>query len=188
MNKKEYMMLKDSKLLNERGVSLIECMVAFLIFSFVAAGLYAASLAGENSWVINNARLQMQKELRNARDRIKNDLQQANSTEINNAEVSGFDKDSVEFFLPNPGESSGFNDDQKISYQLGGTDNDELHRVLIDFSNSSNNTDYIIAHDIQSLDFDESLGPVSVTITAQKTTEKGQDLSYTVEFEVNPRN
>jgi len=166
------------------GFTLMEMLITIMLFSFIMAGVYAVTAAGENSWQVNQVKIELQQEMRKAMDNMIHELRQAGDSSIVNVPADNTWYTTVTFRTP-AGVSSGsinWNADT-IQFVRGGANNEYLQRV-----SSSTKT---ICQDMQSLQFRrQSTSPdiLEVAMQAQKNTVKGAVVNYDLNFSIQLRN
>jgi type II secretory pathway pseudopilin PulG len=70
------------KRIGQKGVTLVEMLLAVVIFMFMSAGLTAALLAGRSAWLVNENSSIVQQQARNALLMLAKDLRQASGVSI----------------------------------------------------------------------------------------------------------
>lgn len=171
--------------LNHRGFSLAETLVTVFIFSLLAAGLWAITLAGERSWQANRTKVELQQDMRKAMEAMINELREAGPASISNVPANNTAYTTITFQIPS-GVSFGQVtwDPNSIQYVLGGSPATQLRRV-------SGGTTKVLANNVQSLQFQRfSADPerMLVTMQGQKNTVKGDAVGYNLAFEIQLRN
>jgi len=164
---------------------MVEVMVVVVLFVFIASGIYAIAAIGQNCWEVNNARIELQQELRKAQDWMINDLRQAGDSSITNVPADGNWYTNITFKTP-AGVSAGslqWNTDS-IQFIRGGTGSKQLHRI-------TGGTTKILAQNMQALQFrreSTSSHILEIAMQAQKPTEHGRTVNYVLSFAIQLRN
>jgi prepilin-type N-terminal cleavage/methylation domain-containing protein len=158
-----------------QGMTMAEVLISAIIFSVVLAACYALLIAGSDSWETNEAKIELQQELRKAVDWIAQDLRQAGSVSITNVPADGAWYTLITFRKAS-GVSGGSVvwDTDATKYSLGGTDSAQLQRQV------GSQTPRVIAQNFQSLQFrrqSASADVVDVAMQAQKKTPRGKNLT-----------
>lgn len=162
-------------LVTRKGLSLVEVLVTVVLLSFIMGVCYALLISGSDSWETNNARVELQQELRKGTDWITRDLRQAGSASITDVPANGTTYTSITFYKG--AGASGGNlvwDSNTTKYLLGGSGSTQLQRQI------GAQTPAVVAQDIQVLQFSRSSSNpnvVNVTLQAQKATPRGKNLS-----------
>jgi len=183
------MRMKEAKIKKElsRGFTLLEVMVTVLILSFLVGALYVSMNAGQRTWEVNRAQIDLQRELRKSMEQIKKDLFETGSAAIVDVPADDVWYTSITFHIPNTAlNGSILWESNTFQYILGGTGLTELHRI-----NSMGPATDIVAHDIQSVQFRrQSATPniMEVALVGEDITLKGNSLTYQLNFELELRN
>ena len=152
--------MKIKKINNASAMTLIEIMVALLIFSFVVSGVYTAFMVGNRSWLIQMNNVALQQEVRGALFFMVQELREANSIFITK------DPESItmNFRRPKIGVVS-------YAWSRNGTNANKIVR--------QNNSDTkILAKDISFLSFAYLKNAVLIDIVATKTPTAGAENSF----------
>lgn len=170
---------------NNSGFTLVETMVTMLIFSMLIGGLYATAAVGENSWQVNQVRVELQQELRKSMEWMKYDLQETGANAITNVPADGSWYPTITFKKPTgvSGSAIAWNL-TTTQFVLGGANSNQLQRI-----DSSGTTP--LAHDVQILQFRRQVATsdiLEIAMIGQKTTVKGDPISYQLAFQVQLRN
>lgn len=173
------------KILNKKGISLVEVLVTLAIFSMMSASLYAAMSVGQNSWETNRVHIELQQEMRKAMEAMINDLRQASNSSIINVPADNQWYPTITFRKPT-GVTSGSIvwDANTLQFVKGGTDSDQLLRVY-------NGTTKIMCQYLDSMQFRRqsmSSNTLEVVLRAEDTTTKGVVIGYDLSFNVELRN
>ena len=170
---------------NNKGISLVEALVTVVIFSFIAGGIYATVVVGQDSWEHNKVSTELHQGLRAGMEWMKYDLQQAGSSSISNVPADDAWKTSISFKKPT-GVSNGMIiwDTNATQFVKGGSNNDQLQRIY-------NGTTKVLANNISSLQFrrqSSSSNILEVQIVVQKQTATRHTIQDQLNFEVKLRN
>lgn len=182
-------MLKKSHSINKcrsaRGVTLVEMMMAMMIFLLLSGGVYAALQTGERSWNVNDVRIRMQQELRKAMDGMINDLREAGSSSILNVPANGTWYTSITFQVPT-GVTAGSLvwNGNNITFAKGGSGATQLLRT-------QGAQTSILAQNVQTLQFRrQAASPeeLEISMLARRSTINGDPIDYRLDFKVQLRN
>ncbi len=172
---------------SRQGFTLVEMMATVLIFTVMTGALLAVVLVGSRSWQINITRSELQEELRRAVDWINNDMSLAGpgSIGIGSVPVDNTWYTSITF-QKTLGAVGGVItwDPNSVQYILGGVGNNQLQRI-------TGGQVRVLAQNIQTLQFQrQTTDPdvVLVFLQAQKSTNSGDNIVSTLNFEVQMRN
>ena len=174
------------RLFKKSGFTLIEAVVTVVIFSFIAGGVYATMVAGDNSWNRNSLQIELQQELRKSMNGLYDDLRQSGKSAITNVPANGNWYSTITFYKAN-GVSAG-----KIAwssnttqYLLGGANSTQLQRKV-------GTVTKVVAQDISSLQVRRLASIpniVEVSLQAVKNGLKGGGtVSDSLDFKVSLRN
>ena len=143
------------------GMSLVEAILSVVIFVVIAAGILVSMLMGNRSFIVNDAQVHVQEEIRRAFDNMTTELREAGGT----VTVTGGDQLEFQialgYDLPNPCPADavcwGARDitgaaqaDWSIRYRLNGT---RLVRELLDTGGGVQAGTRALAVDASSLAF-----------------------------------
>jgi len=173
------------RLKDQQGLSLAEVMVTVVLFLLVAGALYLSASAGQNSWQVNTAQIQLQSELRKAMEWMKYDLIQAGPSSILDVPADGAGYSTITFQIPSTVSGGSIVwDSDRIIFALGGADGTQLlRRKGADVK--------VIAQNVQTLQFTRQIASsniLEIALTGQKADIKGTPLSYQLSFQVKLRN
>ncbi len=158
-----------------RGMTIAEVLISAVIFSVVLAACYALLIAGSDSWETNEAKIELQQDLRNAADWITQDLRQAGSVSITNVPADGTWYTLITFRKASSVSGGSIVwDTDTTKYLLGGTDSTQLQRQ------TGSQTPKVIGQNFQSLQFrrqSSSADIIDVALQAQKKTPRGKNLT-----------
>lgn len=186
ITKLNVLMYKKQKFVT--GFTLLEVMVTLLIFSIIAAAMFLVLSSGRNTWFSATTYVEVQQELRKAKEWVTKELCQAknstlvmpDSTLIGNMIHS----DEVNFEIPLSVADGGDVTWQQIKYYLTGTGNKQL---LQDVGGNIK----VIANDIDLIDFAREQDKpqlIYITITASKQDIKGRTISSALNLKIKFRN
>ena len=173
---------RDRKIFNpfkgpraRQGMTMAEVLISALIFSVVLAACYALLIAGSDSWETNEAKIELQQDLRRSVDWITQDLRQAGSVSITNVPADGAWYTLITFRKASSVSGGSIVwDTDTTKYLLGGSDSTQLQRQI------GSQTPKVIGQNFQSLQFrrqSTSADVVDVTMQAQKKTPRGKNLT-----------
>ncbi len=145
---------------NTSAMTLIEIMVALLIFSFVVNGVYTAFMVGNRSWLIQMNNVALQQEVRGALFFMAKELREANSIFI----TKDSESITMNFRRPKIGVVS-------YAWSRSGTNTNQIVR-------QNNSNIKILARDISSLSFTYLKNAVLIDITATKAPTVGAKNSF----------
>ena len=158
-----------------QGMTMAEVLISALIFSVVLAACYALLIAGSDSWETNEAKIELQQDLRRSVDWITQDLRQAGSVSITNVPADGAWYTLITFRKASSVSGGSIVwDTDTTKYLLGGSDSTQLQRQI------GSQTPKVIGQNFQSLQFrrqSTSADVVDVTMQAQKKTPRGKNLT-----------
>lgn len=158
-----------------QAMTMPEVLISAIIFSLVLAACYALLIAGSDSWETNEAKIELQQDLRRSVDWITQDLRQAGSVSITNVPADGAWYTLITFRKASSvSGGSVVWDTDTTKYVLGGSDSTQLQRQI------GSQTPKIIAQNFQSIQFrrqSTSADVVDVTMQAQKKTPRGKNLT-----------
>ncbi len=167
------------------GLSMVELMVAVIIFTIMAIGIYTILFVGQEFWLSSKTRVELQQEARRAMEKMINELRQAGDLSISDVPADGTWRNTITFKTPS-GVAAGaltWNADS-IQYSRGGVEG-------MQFLRTSAGVAQVIALDIQSLQFRRQVASpniLEISIQAQKATEKNKTINYTLNFNIRLRN
>ena len=170
---------------NNRGLSLVEVLVTMFIFLFVAGAIYTLTIVGNDIWMANKTRIELQQELRKGMDWMIYELRAAGPSSILDVPADGSWYSSITFKTPS-GVSSGSISWNATSVQfiLGGTNGQQLQRI---FGGSTK----LLASNITAVQFRRQVASsdiLEVSLQAQNTAPGSAALSSDLDFEVQLRN
>ncbi len=91
----------------QSGFSFPEILVAITIFTFLAAAINTVLSVGNSSWQSNSVEVELQQDLRQAMQWMKNDIQQTGSASLDASVPINVAPDSVTY--PNPDDDPAYN-------------------------------------------------------------------------------
>lgn len=171
---------------SRQGFSLVEAMVTVAIFSFIMAGIYSITSVGENAWLTNNVRIELQQDLRKGMESMINDLRETNPSILDPfVPADGKAYDSITFQVPS-GVSAGSIawDATTIQFAKGGVGSKQLLRT-------SGATTKVLTQNLQLLEFRRQLATpdiLEVSMQAQKNTPHGISITHNLDFNIQLRN
>ena len=160
-----------------QGMTIVEVLISAMIFSIVLAACYALLIAGSDSWETNDAKIELQQDIRRAVDWIMQDLRQAGSASITNGPTTANGTWYTLITFRKASSVSGGSvvwDTDTTKYSLGGTGSTQLQRQV------GSQTPKVIGQNFQSLQFrrqSSSANIVDVTMQSQKKTPRGKNLT-----------
>ena len=177
----------------DSGFSLVEIMIAALIFSLLIGVLFTVLTIGKTSFQVGDARIELQQDLRRGMDLITEELPQSGSSQlwtiISGAEVAfptdGSPHNTIIFKIP-AGVTNGniVWQTDKIQYFLGG--NKQLRRKVGSVLDPKP-----LANNIISLEFSRQSSTsniVEIALQSEKETAKGNIINLDLDFKVKLRN
>lgn len=199
------------------GFSLVEVLVTCVIFSFLAAAINATIVIGNSSWAVNSVEVELQQDLRQAMERIRNDLQQTGAVSLDASVLitttepdSGTYHSSPDCYLltsPSPACDPAYDWTTYSTFNfqtVAGTASRliswDSNSTQFDLSGTDLTRTYgagsavAVAENIQSVQMRRlynSTKIVEVRLTAQKNTltgAQGRTISSTVNFQIQLRN
>jgi type II secretory pathway pseudopilin PulG len=170
--------------LQRNAHSLVEIMVVLVIFSIVMAMVFMVDYAGRASWKQQEAQQEAQQEMRKAVDKMVSEIRQTRSTFLSTLAPSvppdGNAYAAIAFKIPQDTDNDGDVIDagnnvewsNTITYSIGGTNNDQLLRRVLDGAGNVLSTE-VVANDITQLTFTRlAATPNNVRITCIFQTQQ----------------
>ncbi len=151
---------------NEKAVTLIELMVATLIFSFLVAGIYAAFLAGNRSWSTHENNVALQRDARGALWVMVPDLREAKSVVI--TQSSG--NTAISFTTLTLG---------SVSYAWSNTGASANQIIRTVGSNTR-----ILARNISAMAFTDLSSAILVDITSTRSDSLGKSANFNLKEKI----
>jgi len=189
---------------SRKGFTFPEVLVTLLIFTFIAAAINSTLLAGNASWQTNSVEVELQQNLRQAMQWMKNDLQQTGQSAIVDVPANGSWYTSINFqkAIGVKNAVTKWDEDNNVppndiftQFILGGANSNQLLKnVVIDDDDDDTNTTRVIAQNIQSLQFQRvstDLDIINIALQAQKKTlagAQGRTITLTLDFKIRLRN
>lgn len=176
-----------------KGLSLVEVMVTCVIFSFLVAAISMSIFVGNSSWQVNSVEVELQQDLRQAMERIRNDLQQTGAVSLD-ASVP-INDNWVTYTAFNFRKVDGAVnrliswDTNWTQFTLNGTNLERTYGP-----DPSTDPATVVAENIQSMQIRRQASSskiVEVALTAQKNTltgAQGRAISSTLNFQIQLRN
>ena len=152
--------------MNKKAKTLIELMVALLIFSFMMLGFYTLINFANTRCFLDTTQVDMQQQARNGMDRIMREVREASAVTIT---VIDANSDKITFTTPN---------EVGIQYYRSGTNL---------FREYPANTTKIVASNIAYLKFTQTVDLLQIQIRADKALY-GRTLSALLTEKVRLRN
>ncbi|HLF19114.1 MAG TPA: prepilin-type N-terminal cleavage/methylation domain-containing protein [Candidatus Omnitrophota bacterium] len=172
------MMVKNSR----SGFTLVEAMVAVILFSLLFGASMLIYLSGNESWHTNSVRLELQQEIRKGMSKVMDDLRQAGTSVVSiNADGTWNPTISFRTVTGVSGGSASWSTNL-ITYSVS---SDQLVRQV------GLSTPGVVAIDIDSVQFRRQASTpdiVEVNLVAQGTTYRGRTLSISADFSIQLRN
>lgn len=166
------------------GSILIEVLVAVFIFMLLLGLIFAILATGKNAWLIEDASVELQQELRKAMTAMAKDIRQTGSATIIGVPATGSWSDNITFRKPT-GVTYGYIIwGPQTQFLLGGLNGKQLLRRV-------GMADEVIANNVNSLQIRRQFFTrdiVEVVLDADKTTVKGTQIDGTLSFKVKLRN
>ena len=175
------------------GFTLVEIMIAVLIFSLLIGVLFTVLTIGKTSFQIGNVRIELQQDLRRGMDLITEELRQSGSSQLQtiiSGEEAAFPEDgssynTIIFYIP-AGVTNG-----NIVWQT-----DEIQYLLDENKRLRRKVDSVLdpkplANNIISLQFSrQSSTPniVEIALQSEKKTVKGNIINLDLNFQLKLRN
>ena len=180
MNSHINKIFKNSK--NQKGMSLVEALIAVLIFSLIFGACLMVLLSGVDSFETSDMRAQLQQNLRKAMEKIKEDLRQSGASTITNVPADGTLYTTITFKTATGVSSSQITwDSNTITYTLASAN------LLRTYGGQIR----VVATQISSVQFRRQSSTsdiVEVSLQAQDTTNKGRTFTDSLNFDVQLRN
>ncbi|MFH1045695.1 MAG: prepilin-type N-terminal cleavage/methylation domain-containing protein [Candidatus Omnitrophota bacterium] len=169
----------------ENGFTLVEVVVALVIFVLISGVILSVLLTGKVSWYMGTTHIELTQDFRWAMDWLMDDLRQAGSGSITNVPPDGNWRTAINFFIPS-GESGGYVtwDFTPIVYSLGGINNTQLLRT-------HGNEQRTLANSVVTFQVRRSAsspGMVEVQMQAQKRAVSYHLVSDAINFQLKLRN
>ncbi|MBU4589879.1 MAG: prepilin-type N-terminal cleavage/methylation domain-containing protein [Candidatus Omnitrophica bacterium] len=144
-----------------KGLSLVELMIAMLIFSIILGAIYGVMAMGQSSYQTGEIQIVVQQEARKAMNKIVTELREASSVNLG---------DEYPFTIWT----------QRIKYEVV---NGQLQRIV------DGGTTTVLANDVANIQFTLYGGDVVyIILTTQKNTLFGRTLSANLNSQVTLRN
>ena len=179
------------------GFTLVEILVTVMIFTILMAAIHTVLLVGQSSWQTNSVRAELGQELRKAMEWMKDDLRQTGDAAISGGPIDADDTDytSITFQMATGISGSaiewgGGDPDATTQFILGGTDSNQLQKIVRDDDGNVASTT-VLAQNIRAVVFRRmSTAPdiMEVELVAQKVTTDGRTIDLGVNFEIQMRN
>jgi prepilin-type N-terminal cleavage/methylation domain-containing protein len=186
MNRKRTQQMIQYQRLNHHGFTIVEVMMTVFIFVAVAGACYFSLNSGMRNWKVNNARLELQQELRKAMDWMTEDLRHSGTS----SSVMNVPADDAWYTSATFRRATGVSGGSIVwstdtyQYVLGGTGNTTLQRIV------GANTQ-VVATNVQSLQIRRlSVSPeiVEVRMRVRRPTIGGGFMEANNNFKVKLRN
>ncbi len=168
---------------NEKGYTLLEAMISVMLMGLIAILTLGAFNAGTRSWDVNYIQLRLNREVRMGLERMTRELRNSDLSRIVIPQAN-----TLQFLIPSSISANGaITWSGWWQYSLGGINGQQL--LLQDISGGGGTTT-TIANGITNLQFVANANPstVTITITAQGTTQYGTVASMTNTGTVQFRN
>lgn len=166
-----------------KGFTLVEVLVAVLIFSFISAAIFMVLSVGKASWYTGDAEIELNQEMRKALMIMNGQLRQSSSAVISGVPANDNYYTSITFKMPEGVDSDGSIDwSEDINYSLNAN-----HQIISLNAGASS----ILANNITSLQFRRPSGNpdiIEIYIIAQKNTAGGRSLQDSITSSVKMRN
>lgn len=172
---------------NNKGMTLLEIIIAACLFSIISAAIFSVLATGRNSLTAGESQVGAQQACRNGLDSMIKELRQAGVSTIQGVPGDGVNYNSITFQIPASIAASGVTWTGNINYSLGGLNGAQLLRT-------QSGSQKVLANNISALSFNRSaVNPnvVNISITAQKNTFPGftaQQTTITLVSQVKLRN
>lgn len=166
---------------SKEGFSLVEAMIVMALFSFVLAGVYFSMEVGQRSWQVNEARVEVQEELRKGMDFLIYELRQ---TGVNGIIDLAEDGTSITFSLPSSVSSSGsivWNSASPVTIAVTNDGTENLVRTQAGVSR-------VLARNISDVDFVQNGDSLDITLSAQEASANGPMFTRSFNVIVQLRN
>jgi type II secretory pathway pseudopilin PulG len=187
---------------NNRGVMLIDILVASVIFIIIAAAILSIYVTGTDMWDIARHKTDLQAQARQALNSMVAELRNATrvSTQIPSPNLvipAPPDNNSITFCLPEDNDGDGFITDSNGSIEWG-TTNPIIYQYIpaqkvlkrIDAGQEST-----LANDVSSVQFIDItidsqlfLNELKIILVLNKSTPKQRDITVTASTMINLRN
>ena len=172
---------------NKRGMSLAELMVTIPILSLIILALYLVFNTGQYSYRTENARMELNQELRRTMDWMMQDLPEGGLSTLSTTEIpaDGQPHSSITFKTAT-GVSSGETQwsTNTIQYLLNPSDNSQLIR-------RSGGVDKIIASNVTSFSVTRQASSprvIEVSLTVSQKVIGNRNQTQTLNFQIDLRN
>lgn len=152
---------------NKKAISLVEILVATLIFTVILAGLYTAFATGNQSWNKYENNITLQRAARGALTSMSKELREASNITITQDSSSA----TISFNRPKISSS--------ISYTWTTTGID-ANRII----RSDSTTTKVLGQNISALSFTDFTNAIEINITANKTQTAGPVSSFNLKEKV----
>lgn len=172
---------------NRSGLTLIEIIIASLLFSIMLAAIFSLLAVSRKTWDTNESQLVVQQEVRRGLSEMVKELRQLRLSSITGVPNDGTPYPSITFQIPETISESGTTWSSNIQYSLGGLGNSQILRT-------KDASQRVLANNISNLSFTRNaLTPdvINISLTCQKNTFPGFSSiqsSLTLNTEVKARN
>ena len=171
---------------NESGFTLVETIVAVMLFTLLWGACVLIYISGSDSWQTNSVRLELHQEVRRAIARVTEDIRESGTGSITDVPADGNWYDTITFRKASSVSSGNIVwAANTTSYYVGGAGLDQL------IEQTGVSTTGVAALDITSVQFRRQSATadiVEVNMVASKDTFRGRNLSVTVNFDIQLRN
>ncbi len=190
------------KKMDRRGFTLIEILVATIVFTIISAVVFGVYIAGTDLWDVTRLQADLQAQARQVLNSMISELRNATrtSTQIPSPNLSipaVPNNDSITFYLPGDNDGDGI-----ITDANGDIEWDTGNPIIYQFDigqkvikRLENGQETILAQFISSVQFqDISIDPtlfldeIKINLTLIKSTPKQRDISITASAVINFRN
>ena len=162
-----------------KGLTLIEIMITIAVSLIIFSGLFAALISGRNSWFSGDTYIELQQELRRAKESLVKDIAQASYSTFNIVSNNTLYCD-----IPSSIEDGGNITWEQIAYVLTGVNNSQLVRT-------DSAIQKVLANNISSITYAQDVNNrrlVYVTILVSKQNLTRQTFNHSLSFHVKLRN
>jgi type II secretory pathway pseudopilin PulG len=171
-------------------------MVSVLVFSVIVVAILGALLIGKQSWQTGETQLELQQETRKGMARMVAELRQSGVSyapeyPAQNMVIAVAGTNNTIIFRQAQGwDNTNVRVDwvaERITYALGGANNDKLIRTTINDAGTTTSTD-VLANRVQSLQFTRNSDVVDILLQVQKDSIPGRTMQSTLFSRVRLRN
>jgi len=174
----------NRKIIFNDGRTLIEMMVAIVIFIFILGGLYMTLQSGNRFWGTESNTIYMHREARLGMMKILNELPQGGATTVMGVPTNGVPVNAITFRKSIGIFSGSIIWSPTVEYLLSGTTPNQLLR-------RSGGVDTVLANDVKTFEILRSVGQprtVEILLETEKITSDGTTYTADLSTHVQLRN